>query len=133
MRQRLLAIILGLFLVWPLFAMAGYKDQPQMQIPVVVGEYLAQKIEQYGGTMLMLTKMCPLGGDCVIVVLFRDPNAPEEKGMTGSYGTGTFAVGPDDSLGVLLKFVWPDGKVWQREIGVTLPDVVTKVMSVMWS
>lgn len=133
MRQRLLAIILGLFLVWPLFAMAGYKDQPQMQIPVVVGEYLAQKIEQYGGTMLMLTKMCPLGGDCVIVVLFRDPSALEGKGMTGSYGTGTFVAGSNDTLGVLLKFIWPDGKVWQREIGVTLPDVVTKVMSVMWS
>jgi len=133
MRQRLLAIILGIFLIWPLFAMAGYKDQPQKQIPVVVGEYLAQKIEQYGGARLTLIKMCPHVADCVIVVHFKDPRALEGKGMTGSYGTGTFAVGPGDSLGVLLKFVWPDGKVWQREIGITLPDVETKVISVMWS
>lgn len=127
MKQRLLAIILGILLCWPLFALAGYMDHPRMDIPPVVGEYLKDKADEYGRLATTLIRMCPPVADkCFVRVYFRDPKVPGGVSTEGSVGHATFEVDSHGTLGRMLIFEWPNGKRWQRGQGIQkLPDDLT--------
>lgn len=127
MKQRLLAIILGILLGWPLFALAGYMDQPQLGIPTVVGNYLQAKSDELGGIKTTILRICPpMASQCSAIVHFRDPKVLGGKGMEGAVGRGTFKVDSYGTLGPLMMFEWPDGKMWERGIGIQkLPDNLT--------